>query len=100
LVLERTPERLLIEAEAPTRTWLFVLRGFFPYRTVLLDGEPVEVVPAQVAFSAIAMPQGRHRIDWKETLPGGRIVWLGPAVFLAAAVFHLIRPASRRSARP
>src|SRR5262249_30047861 len=25
-VLERTPERLLIEAEAPTRTWLFVLR--------------------------------------------------------------------------
>ncbi len=55
-ILEKSPERLRIEAEAPDPTWLFALRGYWNYRAVLLDGRPVEDAPAQLAFSAVAAP--------------------------------------------
>jgi hypothetical protein len=84
-ILEKTPERLRVEAIAPDPTWLFVLRDYFSYRTVLLDGNPVEDAPAQLAFSAIRVPAGRHTIDWREIVPGGRISRWGPALFVLAA---------------
>ena len=92
-VLERTPERLRLEADAPDATWLFVLRGFFTYRTVLLDGKPVECFPAQLAFSAIRMPAGKHLVEWIERVPGGRVSRFGPVLFLLiAAGLVLSRP--------
>jgi hypothetical protein len=84
-ILEKSPERLRVEAEVPDPTWLFVLRDYFGYRTVLLDGNPVEDAPAQLAFSAIRVPAGRHTIDWRETVPGGRISRWGPVLFVLAA---------------
>ncbi len=84
-VLEKTPERLVVEAEAPDPTWLFVLRDYFGHRTVLVDGNPVEDAPAQLAFSAVRVPAGRHTIDWTETVPGGRISRWGPVLFLLSA---------------
>jgi hypothetical protein len=85
-ILERTPERLRLEADAPDATWLFVLRGFFTYRTVLLDGKPVECFPAQLAFSAIRMPAGKHRVEWIERVPGGRLSRFGPVLFILIAI--------------
>ncbi|MGH9318054.1 MAG: hypothetical protein ACRD1P_13220, partial [Thermoanaerobaculia bacterium] len=61
-VLEKTPERLLLEAEAQDPTWLFVIRGYWNYRTILLDGSMVDSFPAQLAFTALRMPAGRHRV--------------------------------------
>lgn len=85
-IVEKTPERLRVEAEAPDPTWLFVLRDYFGHRTVLLDGNPVEDAPAQLAFSAVRVPAGRHTIDWRENLPGGGISRWGPVLFVLAAV--------------
>jgi hypothetical protein len=84
-ILEKTPERLRVEAQAPDPTWLFVLRDYFGHRTVLLDGNPVEDAPAQLAFSAVRVPAGRHTIDWREAVPGGRISRWGPVLFVLAA---------------
>jgi hypothetical protein len=84
-VVRREPERLLIETESAAPGWLFVLRGFWNNRTVEIDGRPVEYVPAQLAFSAVAVPPGRHRIDWRELVPGGRISRFGPPIWLAIA---------------
>jgi hypothetical protein len=84
-ILEKTPERLQVEAVAPDPTWLFVVRDYFGYRTVLLDGNPVEDAPAQLAFSAVRVPAGRHTIDWKETVPGGRISRWGPVLFVLSS---------------
>jgi hypothetical protein len=86
-ILEKTPERLRVVAEAPDPTWLFLLRDYFGHRTVLMDGSPVEDAPAQLAFSAVRVPAGRHTIDWKETVPGGRISRWGPVLFVLAAAF-------------
>ena len=95
-VVERTPERLRLDVASPDRAWLFVLRAYWPYRRILLDGNPVEAVPAQLAFSAVAVPAGRHVVEWDEELPGLSVSRFGPALFLAAAV-GLTVAARRRS---
>ncbi len=94
-ILERSPERLALDVSAPDPTWLFVLRGFWPYRTVRVDGVPVEGVPAQLAFSAVPVPAGRHRIDWVEEVPGFEVARWGPVLF-AALVLALaaVRPSA------
>ncbi len=96
-VLEREPEKLSIASDAPDPTWLFVLRGFWPYRTVLLDGRPADVVPAQLAFSAVAVPAGRHRIEWREELPGFAVSRWGPVFFVLLAGGLILRDARRRA---
>ena len=95
-IVEKTPERLRVIAEAPDPTWLFVLRGFWTHRTVLLDGEPVEDAPAQVAFSAVRVPAGTHRIEWTEEIPGGGVTRWGP---LLAVLLALLWTARDRAAR-
>jgi hypothetical protein len=80
-ILERSPEKLVAEIEAPDPTWLFVLRAYWPYRRILLDGKPVEAQPAQLAFSAVPVPAGRHRLVWQERLPGLRFSAWGPVLF-------------------
>ena len=86
-VLRRTPESLSLKTESPDPTWLFVLRGDWEYRTVLLDGHPVEVRPAQLAFSSVAVPPGTHRIEWHEEAPGLEVSRWGPvAAVLVLAV--------------
>ena len=97
-IREKTPERVLLEVEAPDPTWLFVLRGYWSYRTVLLDGKPAEDVPAQLAFSAVRVPAGRHRIEWRERLPGWSVSRWGPVLFLIVLVGVLAR-APRRDRR-
>jgi len=95
-VVEKTPERLVIETMTPDPTWLFVLRAYWNYRTVLLDGRPIEDVPAQLAFSAVAVPAGRHRIDWSEDVPGAPVSRWGSVLFAIAAVGILARSWSKR----
>jgi hypothetical protein len=96
-VLEKTPERVRLEAFAPDPTWLFLLRGHWSHRTVLLDGAVTEDVPAQLAFSAVRVPAGQHRIDWKEEFPGWSISRFGP--LLSVLTFLWIRQKSPRATR-
>ncbi len=91
---ERSPERLGLLTDCPDPAWLFVLRGFWTYRTVLVDGRWAEVFPAQLAFSAVSVPAGRHRIEWKEDIPGWRVSRLGPV--LSALAMLLVWRRSRR----
>ncbi len=80
-IIEKSPERIVAELDAPDPTWLFVLRAYWPYRTILLDGRRVEAQPAQLAFSAVPIPPGRHRLVWQEHLPGLRLSAWGTALF-------------------
>jgi len=85
-ILEKSPERLRVLTECSQPTWLFVLRAFWSYRTITVDGREVEAVPAYVAFSAIPVPAGRHVVDWREEVPGGRSSRLGPLAAGMAAI--------------
>jgi hypothetical protein len=90
-VLQRTPERLLLETVTPDATWLFVLRGHWSGRTVLVDGKESEDAPAQLAFSAVHVPAGHHRIEWKEEVPGWKTSRFGPVVAALALLWVLYR---------
>ena len=58
--------------------WLFVLRGFWPYRTVRVDGQPGRDRSGAARVLRGAGPAGSHRIDWREEVPGLRGLALGP----------------------
>ena len=90
-ILERSADRLVLETNAPQATWLFVLRGYWSHRRVLLDGLPADVLPAQLAFSAVSVPAGLHRIDWRELLPGASVSRWGPVLFALFALLLLVR---------
>jgi hypothetical protein len=96
-ILEKSPERVRIRVDAPQPTWLFVLRGFWNYRTLELDGRAAESVPAQVGFSAVAIPAGRHTIDWRERVPGLEVSRWGPLLFILFAVGLIARDRARRT---
>ncbi len=95
-VLERSPERLVVDVEAPDPAWLFVLRAWWPYRSVRVDGQPVEPVPAQLAFSAVPIPAGRHRVEWEERLPGWDVSRFGPVLFGMIAAGLLVARSRRK----
>ncbi len=95
-VVEKSPNRLRLSLSAPDPTWLFVVRGFWNHRTVLLDGSEVTPVPAQLAFSAVFVPAGEHVLDWREQLPGGSVSWAGPALFVLAAAWLIARERGAR----
>jgi hypothetical protein len=87
---EDTPERLRVETESPDSGWLFVLRSFWTHRSVEVDGRPVEPVPAQLAFTAVAVPAGRHSIQWEERLPAASVSRWGPVLFVLFAAGLLL----------
>jgi hypothetical protein len=89
------PEHLSVETVTSDPSWLFVLRGFWSYRTVLVDRRPVECVPAQIAFSAVPLPTGRHRIEWNEALPGAPVSRWGPVVYAVGLAVLWIRDRQR-----
>ena len=98
-VLEKTPEVLRAEVDVTEPTYLFVLRGYWSYHSVSVDGHPVSVIPAQLAFSAVAVPIGRHRIEWRETIPGIEGSRWGPALYGIVAIALLLKPRRPKEAR-
>ena len=95
-ILRNDPERLVVETRSADPAWLFVLRGYWNYRSIRLDGKPVEASPAQIAFSAVPVPAGVHSIDWREVVPGGEASFWGPVLFVLGAAFLAIRERGRR----
>ena len=91
-ILEKTPERLALEVASSDPTWLFVLRGYWTYRAISIDGRSVEAVPAQLAFSAVSIPAGEHRVAWAEEVPGLAASRWGPVLFVLLAGGLLVRP--------
>lgn len=89
--VERSPERFVCDVATPDPTWLFALRGWWPYRSVAIDGRRLEAVPAQLAFSAVPVPAGAHRVEWREELPGSGVSAWGPVLALLIAAGLIVR---------
>ena len=96
-VVRNLPEELVVAVDAPDPSWLFVLRGFWLHRTVEIDGRPVDYVPAQVAFTAVPVPPGKHEVVLRELLPGGGVSRWGPVLFILLAIGLIARESRRRA---
>jgi hypothetical protein len=96
-IVENTAERLEVELDAPEKTWLFVLRAFWPYRSIRIDGVPVEAAPAQLGFTAVPVAPGRHRLVWREELPGIGLSMWGPVLFGMISAGLVVAVSNRRT---
>jgi hypothetical protein len=97
VVMRRTQAHLTVDTDATQPAWLFVLRAYWDYRTVLVDGREVEIVPANLAFTAVPIPAGRHRVEWEEHLPGWRATRFGPVLFAIIVAGALVFGRGSRS---
>jgi hypothetical protein len=86
-IVERTPSRLVIAARAAQAGWLVLSEAYFPGWRAEVDGRPVEIVPADLAFRAVALPPGDHRVTFTyepEGLRPGAAISLASLILLVA----------------
>ena len=95
-ILEKSPERLVLETSSPDPAWLFAVRGYWRHRTIRVDGNAVEGVPAQLAFTAVPIPAGEHRIEWREEIPGIAVSQWGPVLFALVSLTLWVFAGDRR----
>jgi len=60
--LERSPQRLVVEAEAEAEGLLVLSEVFYPGWKAWVDGDEVAILRAQHALRAVPIAQGTHRV--------------------------------------
>jgi hypothetical protein len=64
-VLDYENRRVLCAVEAKTNGHLVLLDSYYPGWKAYLDGKPVEVFRANYAFRAVAVPAGKHYVEFQ-----------------------------------
>jgi membrane protein YfhO len=62
-VLEETPSRVRLRATMSRPGWLVLARTWYPGWQATVDGAPAELVRANFAFQAVALPAGEHVVE-------------------------------------
>jgi hypothetical protein len=94
-LLEARPDRVVLEAETSAPGVVVLLEGFDPGWRVRLDGQPAELLRANLAFRAVAVPAGRHRIEMTYR-PWGLLAGLAAAGLSLVFIGALVRSGSSR----
>ena len=86
-ILEDEPDHLRIATSGGSSGWLVVIDTYDPGWRATVDGRPTDVVPANVAFRAVAVPAGSHvvALSYRPT----SVLW-GAGVFLVTVVASLV----------
>ncbi|GIW70934.1 MAG: hypothetical protein KatS3mg102_0476 [Planctomycetota bacterium] len=61
-MVRETDTELHLELEATAPAWLVITDAYYPGWQAELDGRPAELLCANLAFRALMVPQGRHRV--------------------------------------
>ncbi len=84
------PERVVVRVSADRAGWLMLLDTYYPGWQASLDGAPVEIVRANGAFRAVAVPAGDHEVVFNyrpaSLRTGAAISGTGLAVWLGLLV--------------
>jgi Bacterial membrane protein YfhO len=83
----QTADRLELETWSPAPGVLVVRDGWAPGWTARVDGEPVDLWPADYLFRGVPVPAGSHVVELRYTTPGWE---LGRALSLASLVLCLL----------
>ena len=60
---DRPDGRVVAQVDAPTDGFLFLSEPFYRERHATIDGHPVPALRANLAFTAVAVPAGRHDVE-------------------------------------
>ena len=85
-----------IDVEAPCSGFVFFSQSFFPEWKATVDGAATEVLRADYAFSAVAIPAGAHAVEMRYR---PRLPIFGALGSLATLIVLLVG-AARRAPRP
>ena len=66
-VQDRADGRLVASVEAPASGYVFLSEPFYAEREAFVDGERVTPVHANLAFMAVPVPAGAHRLELRYT---------------------------------
>ncbi len=87
------------ETGSPGPGRLVFARAWYPYREASVDGNPVDIVPANLCWSSVAVPPGRHRVLVEEKLPGGTAGPLLSVCGILTVIFLAYRKEGNETAR-
>jgi hypothetical protein len=76
-IVEDTPTRIVIETDLAAPGYLVLSDTWYPGWTATDNDQPVPVVPANVAFRAVALPAGNHHVVFLFRIQGW---WIGAIV--------------------
>jgi hypothetical protein len=86
-ILTMRPDRVVIEAEASADAHIVLVDAYDPGWHATVDGRPSEVLRANVGFRAVALPPGKHTVEF--LYRPSSIVWglgISGAAVLAGAL--------------
>ncbi len=101
--IERSADRVLLEVESPEAALLVLSDNHYPGWEAALDGRPVPIHPANVAFRGVAVPAGRHAVEFRYRPASVRLGALGSslaALLVLAALGAGVLRARRIPPRP
>jgi uncharacterized membrane protein YfhO len=54
-----------IRAASPVTGWLILADAYYPGWHAAIDGDPIEIQPANAAFRAVKLPAGSHQVEFR-----------------------------------
>ncbi len=64
-VIERTPTRVLVEADADREAVLVLSDAWYPGWRATIDGRPAGIFPAYDVFRGLVLPPGPHTVEYR-----------------------------------
>ena len=61
--IESSPNKLRIAVEAPSSGWLILSDAYYPGWQAEIDGQQVEIYPAESLFRAVQLPSGNYVLE-------------------------------------
>lgn len=71
-IVEEVPDRIAVETVADKPGVLVLTELFHPGWVASVDGVPVELLAADIAFRGVVVPAGTHRVEFRFVCPGQR----------------------------
>lgn len=87
--LDRRADRQRLETDSPCPALLVLADGYDPGWKASVDGAPVALLRANLAFRALPVPEGRHRVElvYRPGAVLGGLAVSGSAVLVALGLF-------------
>jgi len=92
LVQDRTDGRMVVEVNAPRDGVVFLSETYYPDRRAWVDGKRTPRMKVDLAFTAVRVPAGTHRIELRYDMDA---LWVGAALSAITLLMWLVSARAR-----